>query len=172
MRRGSAPAFCTGPALKGFSITLSPYRRPSFECAPTDAKAACHYPNSARAMRDAKARGFDQAVMLDPLAHVAELSTANIWLVRNGEAHTPVPNGTFLDGITRQRVIALLRRAGVMVHERTIRWPELLEADEIFSTGNYAKVMPATRIENRNLQPAPVMQKARDLYWDYVRTSG
>lgn len=160
------------PAPKGFSITLSPYRRPSFEYAPTDAKAACHYPNSARAMRDAKARGFDQAVMLDPLAHVAELSTANIWLVRNGEAHTPVPNGTFLDGITRQRVIALLRRAGVMVHERTIRWPELLEADEIFSTGNYAKVMPATRIENRNLQPAPVMQKARDLYWDYVRTSG
>lgn len=160
------------PAPKGFSITLSPYRRPSFEYAPTDAKAACHYPNSARAMRDAKARGFDNAVMLDPLGHVAELSTANIWLVRDGEAHTPVPNGTFLNGITRQRVIALLRRADVTVHERTIRWPELLEADEIFSTGNYAKVMPVTRIENRSLQPGPVMQKARDLYWNYARAGG
>ena len=110
--------------------------------------------------------------MLDPLGHVAELSTANIWLVRDGEAHTPVPNGTFLNGITRQRVIALLRRADVTVHERTIRWPELLEADEIFSTGNYAKVMPVTRIENRSLQPGPVMQKARDLYWNYARAGG
>ena len=66
------------------SITLSPFRRPSNEYAPTDAKAACHYPNSARAIRDAKARGFDNAVMLDPLGHVAELTTANIWCAKNG----------------------------------------------------------------------------------------
>ena len=89
------------------------------EFAPTDAKAACHYPNSARAMREAKARGFDNAVMLDPLGNVAELATANIWLAKDGEAHTPVPNGTFLNGITRQRVIKLLRDAGVTVHERS-----------------------------------------------------
>jgi branched-chain amino acid aminotransferase len=156
------------PKLKGFSVTLSPYRRPSFEYAPTDAKAACHYPNSARAMRDAKARGFDNAVMLDPAGNVAELSTANIWLVKDGAAHTPAPNGCFLNGITRQRVIALLRQAGVTVHERAIRWQEFLEADEVFSTGNYAKVMPVTRVEDRNLQPGPVMHKARQLYWDYA----
>ena len=67
-------------------------------------------------MREAKSRGFDNAVMLDPLSNVAELATANIWLAKDGEAHTPVPNGTFLNGVTRQRVISLLRKAGVTVH--------------------------------------------------------
>ena len=109
-------------------------------------------------------------MLLDGLGHVAELATANIWMVKEGVAHTPVPNGTFLNGITRQRVISLLRQAGVAVHERSIRWQELLDADEIFSTGNYAKVMPVTRIEARNLQPGPVMQKARELYWDFAHS--
>ncbi len=158
------------PEPRGFSITLSPFRRPSIEYAPTDAKAACHYPNSARAMREARSRGFDNAVMLDPLGAVSELSTANIWLVKDGEAHTPVPNGTFLNGVTRQRVIALLRAAGVTVHERSIRWQEFLDADEVFSTGNYAKVMPVTRIENRGLQPGPIFAKARALYWDFAHS--
>ena len=126
------------PKPTGFSITCSPFRRPSYEFAPTDAKAACHYPHSARAIREAKSRGFDNAVMLDPLSNVAELATANIWLAKNGEAHTPVPNGTFLNGVTRQRVINLLRKAGVTVIERSIRWQEFLEADEVFSTGNYS----------------------------------
>lgn len=156
------------PKPVGFSVTCSPFRRPSFEYAPTDAKAACHYPNSARAIREARSRGFDNAVMLDPLGNVAELATANIWFAKDGEAHTPVPNGTFLNGVTRQRVVKLLRDAGITVHERAIRWDEFLAADEVFSTGNYSKVAPITRVEGRNLQPGPMMQKARDLYWDYA----
>jgi branched-chain amino acid aminotransferase len=158
------------PKPTGFSVTLSPFRRPSVEFAPTDAKAACHYPNSARAIRDAKARGFDNAVMLDAVGNVAELSTANIWLVKDGAAHTPVPNGTFLNGVTRQRTVALLKRAGIPVHERSIRWQEFLDADEVFSTGNYGKVVPITRIENRHLQPGPMMKKARELYWEYAHS--
>jgi branched-chain amino acid aminotransferase len=158
------------PKPTGFSVTCSPFRRPSYEYAPTDAKAACHYPNSARAIREAKARGFDNAVMLDPVSNVAELATANIWLVKNGEAHTPAPNGTFLNGVTRQRVIHLLRAAGVTVVERAIRWQEFIDADEVFSTGNYGKVVPITRVEQRHLQPGPVMAKARELYWDYAHS--
>jgi len=158
------------PKPTGFSITCSPFRRPSYEFAPTEAKAACHYPNSARAIREAKSRGFDNAVMLDPLSNVAELATANIWLAKNGEAHTPVPNGTFLNGVTRQRVINLLRKAGVTVIERSIRWQEFLEADEVFSTGNYSKVAPVTRVEQKSYQPGPMMAKARELYWDYAHS--
>lgn len=154
----------------GFTVTLSPFRRPSIEFAPTDAKAACHYPNSARVMREAKARGFGNAVMLDALGNVAELATANIWMVKDGEAHTPAPNGTFLNGITRQRIVTLLRAAGVSVHERAIKWQEFLDADEVFSTGNYAKVAPCLRIESRDLQPGPVAAKARALYWDYAHS--
>lgn len=160
------------PKPKGFSITLSPFRRPSLEYAPTDAKAACHYPNSARVMRDAKARGFDNAVMLDALGHVAELATANIWIVKDGAAHTPAPNGTFLNGITRQRIIKLLRQAGVTVHERAIRWEEFGTADEVFSTGNYAKVAPVIRVDDRHLQPGPMMARARELYWDFAHGKG
>lgn len=156
------------PKPNGFSVTCSPFRRPSIEFAPTDAKAACHYPNSARAIREAKSRGFDNAVMLDALGNVAELATANIWFAKDGEAHTPVPNGTFLNGVTRQRVVQLLRDAGVKVHERSIRWEEFLAADEVFSTGNYAKVAPITRCEGKSFQPGPMMQKARELYWRYA----
>ncbi|MBL8895862.1 MAG: branched-chain amino acid aminotransferase [Rhizobiales bacterium] len=156
------------PEPNGFSVTLSPFRRPSYEFAPTDAKAACHYPNSARVMREARTRGFDNAVMLDAVGSVSELATANIWYAKDGEAHTPIPNGTFLNGITRQRTIKLLRAAGITVHERAIPWRDFVEADEVFSTGNYAKVVPITRIEQRNLQPGPIFQKARELYWDYA----
>jgi branched-chain amino acid aminotransferase len=158
------------PAPNGFSVTCSPFRRPSLEFAPTDAKAACHYPNSARAMREARSRGFDNAVMLDALGHVSELSTANIMYARDGELHSPVPNGTFLVGITRNRVLALLRGAGIKVHERSLRWQDFLEADEVFSTGNYGKVMPVTRVENRSLQPGPVFTRARALYWSFAHS--
>ena len=153
---------------KGFSMTLSPFRRPSVEYAPTDAKAACHYPNSARALREAQKRGFDNAVLLDPLGKVSEFAISNIFYAKDGVVHTPVPNGTFLNGITRQRVIKLLRGAGIEVHERSVSWPEVLAADEIFSTGNFAKVMPVTRIEDQSLQPGPMFKRARELYWDFA----
>jgi branched-chain amino acid aminotransferase len=146
---------------------LSPYRRPSLEYSPTDAKAACHYPNSGRAIREARARGFDNAVMLDALGHVAELATANIFYVKDGEVHTPIPNGTFLVGITRNRVIGLLRRIGLKVHERSLQWREFLDADEVFSTGNFGKVMPVTRVETVSLQPGPIGKRARELYWAF-----
>ena len=86
---------------------------------------------------------------------MAELATANIWFAKDGEAHTPVPNGTFLNGVTRQRVVKLLRGAGITVHERSIRWSEFLEADEVFSTGNYAKVAPITRVEQQEPAARP-----------------
>jgi branched-chain amino acid aminotransferase len=121
-------------------------------------------------MREARAKGFGNAVMLDPLGHVSELATANIWLAKDGIAHTPVPNGTFLNGITRQRTIKLLRKAGIQVIERSIRWEELREADEVFSTGNYGKVQPVTRVEDRHLQPGPIFKKARELYWEYAHS--
>ena len=155
------------PAPTGFSLTLSPFRRPTYEMAPTDAKAACLYPNSGRALREAQARGFDNAAMLDALGNVSELATANIWMVKDAIAYTPSPNGTFLNGVTRQRVAKLLTGAGVSVVERPMKWREFLDADEIFSSGNYGKVMPVTRIEDRELQPGPVGKRARDLYWEW-----
>lgn len=153
---------------KGFSITLSPFRRPSPETMPTDAKAGCLYPNNARMIREAKSRGFDNALVLDMLGNVAESGGSNLFMVKDGIVRTPAKNGTFLAGITRERTIGLLRDAGVTVEETTLRVADFMDADEIFSTGNNSKVVPINRIESRELQPGPMMLKARKLYWDWA----
>lgn len=153
---------------EGFSLTLSPYRRPTVESMPTDAKAGCLYPNNARAMTEANSRGFDNAVVCDMLGNVAELATSNVFMAKDGVVYTPAPNGTFLNGITRQRIVKLLRDAGVSVVETTLRYKDLESADEIFQSGNYIKVLPATRIGERSLQPGPLYRKARELYWAYA----
>ncbi len=159
------------PAATGSSACLSPLRRPSPEMALTRAKASCHYPQAAAALREAAARGFGNTVMCDPIGNVAEFATANLFLVKDGIAATPIDNGTFLNGITRQRVIALLRRDGVTVEERAIQPAEVLTADEVFATGNYGKVTAFTRIEDRDLQPGPVYRRARELYWDFAHSA-
>jgi branched-chain amino acid aminotransferase len=152
------------------SVGFSKWRRPSPETAPTDAKAVCLYAQAGRACAEAKSRGFQDAIMLDPLGNVAEFSSANLWIAKDGAAHTPAANGTFLNGITRQRVIRLLRAAGVAVVETTLRYEDFVTADEIFSTGNYSKVMPIVRIDDRSLQPGPLYRKARELYWDFAHS--
>ncbi|MEQ8968216.1 MAG: branched-chain amino acid aminotransferase [Azospirillaceae bacterium] len=156
------------PEPSGVKTMVSAYRRASPESMPTLAKASCLYPQAGLALQDARRKGFDNAIMLDMLGNVAELATANVWIARDGIVHTPVPNGTFLNGITRQRIIALMRAEGIEVVERTIRPDELDTADEAFTTGNYGKVMPITRIGERNFQPGPFYKRARELYWDYV----
>ena len=155
---------------KGFSITLSRFRRPTIESMPVNAKAGCLYPNNARAIFDAKARGFDNAVMCDLLGNVAELATSNIFMAKDGVVFTPAINGTFLAGITRQRVIGLLRQNGISVVEKTMNYSEFQAADEIFATGNYSKVVPITRIDDRALPIGPVYNKARELYWVFAHS--
>ncbi len=157
------------PEPKGFSTCLSTFRRPARDMAPTDAKASCLYPNMQRALAEARRRGFDNAVTLDPSGNVAELATANLWLVKDGVAVTPVGNGTFLAGITRERVMALLRADGVEVVEATVTPAELRGADELFSTGNYGKVLPITRFEDRTLPFGPITRRARELYMAFAR---
>lgn len=157
------------PPFSGFSACLSELRRPDPLMAPTDAKASCLYPNTTKALREAKQRGFDNAVVCDIQGNVAEFATANLFLVTaSGELVTPVPNGSFLSGITRARVIALLAKAGVGVTERIVKPAELDAAQEIFNTGNFGKVMPCTRYEARDLPIGPVATKARELYMAYL----
>jgi len=155
---------------KGFSVTLSPYRRPTVETMPVDAKAGCLYPNNARSLFEAQARGFDNAIVCDVLGNVAELATSNIFMAKDGVVFTPIPNGTFLAGITRQRVIGLLRKDGETVVEKTLTYQDFETADEIFSTGNYSKVVPVIRIGDRSLQHGPLYTKARKLYWEFAHS--
>ena len=157
------------PDSPGLKVCLSSRRRPARDMAPTTAKASCLYPNTALGMREASQRGFDNGIVLDPNGNVAELLSANVWIVKDGVAMTPAINGTFLNGVTRQRVIQLLKDAGTPVLETTITFEDVMSADEVFSTGNYSKVMPIIKVENRDLQAGPVARKARELYFDYAQ---
>jgi len=159
-------------APAGFSVTVSPYRRPTPETMPTDAKAGCLYPQNGRAILEAKSRGFDNALVRDMLGNVCETGTSNIFYVKDGQVFTPTSNGCFLAGITRARIIDLLLQYGFKTVEKTVSIQDLMEADEIFSTGNHSKVVPIVRIEDRELQPGPIAKKARELYWQWAKDNG
>jgi branched-chain amino acid aminotransferase len=152
----------------GVSITRSPFAKPLAVTMPIDAKAGCLYPNNARALIEARARGFDNCLMCDMLGNVAELATANVFVAKDGQVLTPRANGTFLNGVTRQRVLALLRQDGVEAREATLGFADFDLADEIFVVGNYGKVTPVKRIDGRDLQPGPFFRRARKLYWEFA----
>ncbi|MCZ8270204.1 MAG: branched-chain amino acid aminotransferase [Beijerinckiaceae bacterium] len=159
------------PEPRGMSLTLSPFRRPSLECMPTDAKAGCLYPNNARCLSEAKSRGFDNCLVRDLLGNIAETATANIFMMKDGVVFTPAPNGAFLNGITRQRVIQLMRDTGVQVVEQALSYEDFARADEVFISGNYSKVMPVTRLDGREYQAGPAYRRARELYWEFAHAA-
>ena len=156
------------PEIGTFSLTVSPYRRPRQDMALTQAKAGSLYANNGRIMADARARGFNNALSMDIEDNVAETASTNVFAVKDGEVFTPVPNGTFLNGLNRQRVIKLLQADGVSVHEKTMTVDDFEKADEIFCTGNIAKVMPVARFDDRKYLQNPMALHARDLYWDFA----
>ncbi|MGH1465056.1 MAG: branched-chain amino acid aminotransferase [Cognatishimia sp.] len=156
------------PKPLGFSLTVAPYCRPRQDMALTEAKAGSLYPNNGRIMAWARARGFSNALSLDIDGYVAETASTNVFLVKDNAVFTPVPNGCFLNGLTRQRVIGLLRADGIEVQETLLKVDDFETAEEIFCTGNIAKVMPVERFQDRDLPFGPVTRRARDLYWDFA----
>ncbi|MCP5038939.1 MAG: branched-chain amino acid aminotransferase, partial [Rhodobacteraceae bacterium] len=136
------------PADAVQTLCRTSFVRPMLAMAPVNAKAACLYPNNGRMIREARARGYNNALVADALGNVAETATANIFMVKDGIIHTPIPNGTFLNGITRQRVINLLREAGREVEEATLSFDDFLGADEVFMSGNMAKITPVVKFED------------------------
>jgi branched-chain amino acid aminotransferase len=153
---------------KGMRVTTTKFRRPTLETMPTNAKASGLYINNARCLKEALDKGFDNAIVCDMLGNVAELATANFFIVKDGVVKTSVPNGSFLNGITRQRTIQLLRDAGETVVECTLTLDDCREADEMFSTGNYSKVVPIFAFDDRQYDHGPIAKKARELYWEYA----
>jgi branched-chain amino acid aminotransferase len=156
------------PGFDGFSACLSTRRRPTPDSAPTDTKASCLYPNAGRALQEARDRGFNNCVMLDAMGNVAEFATANLFIAKDGVLMTPQESGSFLNGVTRQRVLKLMRDRGENVVECRLTPEDLADADEMFNTGNYGKLMPVIRYEDRDLQPGPMFRLARDLYWEFA----
>lgn len=159
------------PPPTGTTLTTTRYIRPTLASATVNAKAACLYPNNARMLQEAQSKGFGNTITCDALGNVAETATSNIFMVKDGVYLTPVPNGTFLNGITRQRTIKLLREAGETVHETTLTLDDFRMADEVFLSGNYSKIGPAVQFDEVEYPFGPKTKLARQLYWDWAHAA-
>ena len=156
------------PASATTTLTTTRFRRPVLESSVVNAKAGCLYPNNARMLVEARAKGYGNALVADALGNVAETATANVFMVKDGEFFTPVPNGTFLAGITRSRHIANLRADGHRVHETVLTFDDFRQADEVFMSGNMSKVTPVTEFDGTHFQVGPMTRRVRELYWDWA----
>jgi branched-chain amino acid aminotransferase len=154
------------------TLTTTRFRRPVLEDAVVNAKAGCLYPNNARMLAEARAKGYGNALVTDALGNVAETASANVFMVRDGEVFTPIANGTFLAGITRARHIANLRADGVAVHETVLTFDDFRKADEVFLSGNMMKVTAVREFDGTHYQPGPVTKRVRELYWDWALSAG
>ncbi len=156
------------PDTASVTLTTTRFRRPVLESAVVNAKAGCLYPNNARMLTEARSKGFSNALVADAMGNVAETATANIFMAKDGEVFTPMPNGTFLAGITRARHIKNLRADGVTVHEAVLSFDDFHAADEVFMSGNMNKVTPVTALDDTQYQVGPIARRARALYWDWA----
>ena len=153
------------------TLTRTRFRRPVLESAVVNAKAGCLYPNNARMLSEARSKGFGNALVADAMGNVAETSTANVFMVKDGEVFTPIANGTFLAGITRARHMSNLSADGMNVHETVLNFEDFHEADEVFLSGNMSKITPVTAFDDTSYQVGPVTRRARELYWDWAASN-
>ena len=158
------------PANRPLTLTRTRFRRPVLADAVVNAKAGCLYPNNGRMLREANDKGFDNALVADALGNVAETAVSNIFMTRDNEIFTPIANGTFLAGITRARVIDLLRKDGFRVHESILTFEDFEDAEEVFTTGNMAKISPVSQFDDNHYQLGRIAKLCRELYWDWARS--
>jgi branched-chain amino acid aminotransferase len=149
--------------LKGIRLDLAEYRRPDPKTAPCLAKAAGLYMICTISKHRAERRGYADAMMLDWQGRVAECTGANIFFVKDGKIHTPIAD-CFLDGITRQTVIALARKRGFEVIERRIMPDELTSFSECFITGSAAEVTAVSEIADWNFNPGGITKQLMEDY--------
>ena len=153
--------------LKGISLQTAVWKRPPPDCIPTDTKAAGLYMICTLSKHEAEKNGYTDALMLDYKGRVSESTGSNIFLVINGEIHTPVPD-CFLNGITRQAVIGIAKNEGINVIERDIYPDEISKAEEIFLTGSAVEVTPVGKIDNQNFEVGDITTKISSLYMKEV----
>ena len=150
------------------TVTRTRFRRPVLEDSVCNAKAGCLYPNNARMLVEATQKGFGNALVADALGNLAESASANVFLVKDGAVFTPIANGTFLAGITRARHIANLRADGLEVIEKVLSFEDVHAADEVFLSGNFAKITAVKAFDDTQYTSRPLTARVRKLYWDWA----
>ena len=164
------------PPEAATTLTRTRFRRPVLEDNVVNAKAGCLYPNNARMMVEARRKGFGNALVADAMGNVAESASANVFMVKDGEVFTPIPNGTFLAGITRARHMANMAADGIKVHEAVLSFEDFHAADEVFLSGNMMKVTPVAAFDDTTYgvgdNQNPITRRVRDMYWDWAASDG
>jgi branched-chain amino acid aminotransferase len=160
--------FAPEQRIKGIRLTTARWKRPSPETIPSEAKAAGLYMICTLSKHEAERAGYSDAMMLDYRGFIAEATGANIFFVRDGVIHTPTPD-CFLNGITRQTVIALAREKGINVVERHIKPEELDTFTECFLTGSAAELTPVSEISGTVFRPGELTLAIMDAYSECVR---
>jgi branched-chain amino acid aminotransferase len=150
---------------KGIRLTVSEWRRPAPDTAPTKAKAAGLYMICTISKHHAEEQGYADALMYDYRGLIAEATGANVFFVKDGALHTPIPD-CFLDGITRRSIMDLARARQIPVHERYIRPEEMAGFSECFLTGTAAEVTPVSQVGSYNFTPGEICEAMMD---DYAR---
>jgi branched-chain amino acid aminotransferase len=154
--------------MRGIRVTFAHYRRPDPRTAPAKTKAAGLYMICTLEKHRAERAGYADALMLDWRGHVAECTGANIFFVKDGALHTPVPD-CFLDGITRRTIIDLAKKRGMEVCERTILPEELGSFSECFIVGTAAEVTPVRELGEHNYQPGRITETLLNDYMETVQ---
>ena len=154
--------------MKGIKLDIADYRRPDPACAPVHAKAAGLYMICTISKHKAEKKGYADAMMLDWQGRVAECTGANIFFTRDGAIHTPIAD-CFLNGITRQTVIALAKEQGLEIIERRIMPEELSSFNECFIVGSAAEVTPVAEIGPYSFKPGNISRTMMDAYTNAVR---
>jgi len=154
--------------LKGIRLDIAEWKRPAPDTAPTQAKAAGLYMICTLSKHAAEAKGYADAMMLDYRGYVAEATGANIFFVKDGSVHTPIAD-CFLNGITRQSVIAIAKAHQIPVIERHIKPDELSQFSECFITGSAAEVTPVQEIGPYKFKPGKLTETLMNAYADEVR---
>ena len=154
--------------MKGAKLDISKWKRPSPETIPCHAKASGLYMICTMSKHDAEAKGCSDSMMYDHRGYVAEATGANIFFVKNDEVHTPLAD-TFLNGITRQTVIDLLKARNIAVHERHILPDELAKFEQCWLTGTAAEVTPVGQIGPHKYTVGSVVKEIAEEYESLVR---
>jgi branched-chain amino acid aminotransferase len=147
--------FAPEERIKGIRLDRAHYRRPDPATIPCFAKAAGLYMICTLSKHAAEEKGYADALMLDYRGHVAEATGANVFFIKDGVIHTPVPD-CFLNGITRQTVIDLAKARQIEVVERTIMPEEMADFEECFLTGTAAEVTPVSEIGEYTFTPGEI----------------
>ncbi len=153
---------------KGAKLDISKWKRPSPETIPCHAKASGLYMICTMSKHAAVAKGCSDSLLMDYRGYVAEATGANVFFVRDGAVHTPTPD-SFLNGITRQTVIGLMRDKGIEVVERHIMPDELESFEQCWLTGTAAEVTPVGEIGPYNFEVGALVQDIAKSYEQVVR---